>query len=443
MDNRNYRDSDETDPIQSDASWSGSQEYGHGPYDSPSRSQVYGGDTYYREQGHEQLQWNMPALPELAGAGAAGADTQLHELGLESAATEEPESPNRRKGIIWLISSLAGVLVIALVAWFVFFNNTTDAANNNLSSVSGNQRGPAATDSGGIAVPVVADPGETVREYLSFIESGDHAGAGAYVDPGSYLGGGDALVVDALASASSRISIVAVELIDEGDATASVRATMSLQGAQFEHVFALDLVDTTIDGEAKKTWSIREPLVASFDVWADGLPSVNVGDAEVALDTSSSAQKVYVYPGTYRVTPNTGEYFSATGGDQTVTVTTPATAAQSVSFSVAPNDAFQQEVLSQVQNRVDLCTQVPGNMDAECPSITQNTKLEVLTVTSMPSGFDSFSSTSFVSSRGEIGVVDSPTSSNQNPSQRTSSFNVYGDVTIVDGYPQVSNIRSY
>ncbi|MDJ1372093.1 hypothetical protein [Gulosibacter molinativorax] len=373
-------------------------------------------------------------------------DQQFHEEPQQGQFPPEqfpPEDSSRkRRPWVWVVVILAIALVIAVVGGFFLINNTKTTADT-VFNFDSQQRGPQSTESSGIQIPVVGDPAETVREYLSYIEAGDATNAGAFVDPGAPLASGDALAVDALASALSRPSVVAVELVDQGEGTASVRATMSLDGEQFEHVFALELIETTVDGSPEKTWSIDAPLVAPIEVSTSGMPSVLVGDVEVGVDATTGTQRIYLYPGTYEVSADAGEYFTVSGSNQTLRVTAPSADPETASFSASPNQAFEDAVLAQVQERVDLCTQVPGNMDDECPSITRNTKLEVLTVTQQPSGFDSLSSTSFISSRGEIGVIDSSTSSNPNPSERTSKFNVYGDIEIVDGYPQISNVRAY
>lgn len=449
VNNRDWHDSNQSPHGEGDGSYDGRQ--------------VYGGGDYYGQQWPQE----MPALPELpqdalseaaphAGHGFLPAQGFQESQGTDEGLVAEQsaagmlgfdedapaEDPKRRRGIVWVVAILAVLLLAAGGAWLVFFNNTTEAADT-VFNFDGQQKGPVTSESAGIELPLVADPTETVREYLTAIAEGDSTAAGAYADPGVSLVSGDALSVEALGSAKSRISIASVELVEEHEGSASVRATMSLEGSQFEHVFALNLVDTEVDGKTKKTWSISEPLVAAIDISATGLHSVSIGDHEVGIDPNGGSQRVYVYPGAYNISGNAGEYFSVSGGSQAVTVTTPGNTSASVHFSTTPNAAFEQAVLAQVQERISLCTDVSGNMDDECPSITRNTQLEELTVTQSPAGFDSISANSFVSSRGEIGVVDTPTSGNPEPKQRTSGFNVYGDISIVDGHPQISNVRSY
>ncbi|MGO1544566.1 MAG: hypothetical protein ACTHXA_09540 [Gulosibacter sp.] len=429
--------------------YSGQHVYGGQPYDGQGYDdQGYDGQQHVffdPNQGQQSYdaQDQTPSQPpyehDAAVANQSLGQGTAHPFEEQDEAPEE--EPPKRRGVIWLVSILAVVLVAVVVGGFVFFNNTNETVDS-VFNFEANERGPKSTTGGKLNVPQVNDPAESVREYLTHIEEGDSAGASQYVDPGTSLADNDVLATEALDSAQTKIRVVSTETIDEQDGDASVRATMSLEGAEFEHIFTLALVDTQQDGETVKTWRIDDPLVTPVEVATDGVQALQIGDFEAGVGNSAGSTSVYLYPGIYSFSVNAGEYFSATG-NQNVRVTTPSDAPDALVFSVEPNDSFEQAVLEQVQDRIYTCTQVPGNMDEECPSITKNTALEELTVVEQASGFQSFTGTSFVSSSATIGVVDSATDSNPSPSQRTSTFNVYGDITIVDGTPQVTNLRSY
>lgn len=273
-------------------------------------------------------------------------------------------------------------------------------------------------------------PVDVVRDYLSLLESGDAASASLLLDPG--VSGADAeLLTDVvLAGAEQRIRAVAVEAVEEGSGSASVRATLSLDGEQFDHVF-------TLAADAGG-WTLDEPLVTAVRLESEAAV-VQVGGVDVAV--GPAGRTLYLYPGVYTVTGAGGGYLAAS--TERILVTTPSSRPIEVSIAADPTDSYRSAVLAQVQDRIAHCTEVPGNMDRECPRITIDTKLSELSVTMQADGLETFSATHFVSGYAEITVRSVATDANPNPSPRSQRFRMKGSIEVHDGIPQIVAVTSF
>ncbi|SJM50550.1 hypothetical protein [Gulosibacter sp. 10] len=346
----------------------------------------------------------------------------------EPQAEEEPSAP-RRRGAAWLVTAMVVVLVLIVAVGFWWLNS--DNASLEEATADG-ERGPKATETGGgLDVFGFDAPVETVDQYVGHIAEGEFSAANDLVDPATGLGEDDVVAAEALAHADSRVEVIGVERVEQTAETASVLVTLSLEGEEFEHTLSL-----TAEGDgSEKTWTIDRPLVTAVDIDAKGLPGLSIGGQTVALPDSAS--RLYLYPGIYTIGAEAGEYFTVEGDPETVEVASPSGSAASVSFDAKPNSKFEDAVLSQVRDRIDRCVQVPDNMDGECPSITRDTDLKSLTVSSQASGLDSVSATSFTSSDAKITVVG-----NSSSSKHSQTFQVRGDIVMEEGAPKIVNVSS-
>lgn len=276
-----------------------------------------------------------------------------------------------------------------------------------------------------------AAPADVVRDYLSLLENGNAESASLLLDPGVSGAEAELLTDEVLAGAEQRIRAVAVEAVEEGADSASVRATLSLDGEQFDHVFTLD---TDADGE----WTLNEPLVSAVHVSGD-TPLVQVGGMELAV--SPPGRTFYLYPGVYTVAGAGGDYLAAS--TERILVTTPSSNPVEISITTDPTESYRAAVLAQVQERITHCTEVPGNMDRECPRITIDTKLSELSVTLQANDLETFSETHFVSGYAEITVRGVATDANPNPSPKSQRFRVKGSIEVHDGIPRIVAVTSF
>ena len=289
------------------------------------------------------------------------------------------------------------------------------------------------------------DPATAVEDYLSLLEDGKAEAATELVDPGLQNAERELLTDEVMAGAIHRIEVVDVTTENRSAGTALVSATLALDGERFEHTFPV------VEGDKEllflDTWELREPLLVPVTLESDGAETITVGDAEVQLESSGGSgfwggsyptRELMVYPGVYPV-----------GGVEDEFVTTSAEELRAlpgngewatVAVESAPNEAFEAAILEQVQARITQCTEVPTNMDDECPYLTQDDDLDELTVVSQAEGFDEISLTDFTASEAEISVRPNPTSYDEDPDVEETSFNAYGEIEIVDGKPTVTEI---
>jgi hypothetical protein len=327
--------------------------------------------------------------------------------------------------LIWLV--LAAIVLAALVTGGILLLNHTIASGAGAAS-SGEEAAGANAEA--------ADPVRTVEEYLEKLAEGDAGGARDLASTGeadsSWVPRGATLLDGALAGADEWIRVLAVEEISASGDSASVRATLQLDGAQFEHVF-------TLSPDAASGWRIDQPLVALVEIGGTGIGRATVGGVPVDLSTAGAV--VALSPGVYEIAGEASGVFDAQ--PQRVVVTVPRGTPQAVTLAATPNEEFRKSVLTQVQARIEQCTHVPGNMDPECPSITRDTKLIELSVSSLPSDFESFSETGFVSQTAVITVRSVPTSGDPDPAPRRSEFQLAGGIRIVDGAPQIVDVSAH
>lgn len=289
------------------------------------------------------------------------------------------------------------------------------------------------------------DPATAVDDYLSLLEDGKAEAATELVDPGLQNADRELLTDEVMAGAIHRIEVVDVTTENRSEGTATVTATLSLDGERFEHTFPV------VEGDKEllflDTWELREPLLVPVTLESDGAETITVGDAEVQLESSGDSgfwggsyptRELMVYPGVYPVGGVENEF--VTTSEEELRALPGNGEWASVAVESAPNQAFEAAILEQVQARITQCTEVPTNMDDECPYLTQDDDLDELTVVSQAEGFDEISLTDFVASEAEIAVRANPSTFDEDPDLEETSFTASGEIEIIDGKPTVTEI---
>lgn len=328
---------------------------------------------------------------------------------------DSPRKTVPRKRILIIGALLVAAVVV--VGGVVF-------AIQQLTAEPGTAQQPVASEQG-------ASPTDVVNQYISALASGNAASANELLPPRA--SDASLLTDDVLQDADQRIVALAAETLEESSDRATVRATMSLNGEQFDHVFTLSRASESSD------WSLAEPLVTTVRVSAEEPFELRIGD-DTVVAPASTEHTVYLYPGLYRIGGSAGEYLTVSEDRLWVSVPSSEPTRVGLAVQVGDEQQLRAAVLAQVQARVDLCTQVPGNMDPECPAITRNTKLSELQVVDQPEGFSSFTLTGFESMPATIAVRDVATAGVPNPQLRTERFTMRGSIVVESGEPQIVDV---
>ncbi|MEJ6488684.1 hypothetical protein PQI23_02985 [Leucobacter sp. USCH14] len=284
------------------------------------------------------------------------------------------------------------------------------------------------------------DPAQAVEQYLELLAEGEAEQANELVDPGLQNADRELLTDEVLGSAETRIEIVDVETTDRSDSGATVDATLALDGERFEKTFFLS--PGPKEFVVLDTWTLEDSLVAPVTLSAEGLETVTVGATDVALESDGgygyASRSLYAYPGVYPVT-GPGSAF-ITPSQESLRVTPGGGLGEGVTITVAPSEAFEEEVLLQVQNRIAQCVEIPTNMDDVCPYVTRDDDLAEMKVVAQPSGFDDISLDSFTSGEGTIATRSNPSMFDEDPELEEHTVSVWGTISIEDGKPVISDI---
>ncbi|MBK0418700.1 hypothetical protein JD276_06580 [Leucobacter sp. CSA1] len=284
------------------------------------------------------------------------------------------------------------------------------------------------------------DPAAAVEEYLFHLEQGEAERASRLVDPGLSKTERALLADDVLGGAIERIEVESVETVSRDGDGARVRASMRLGDERFEHTF--DVEHGPKELLFLDTWVLEEPLLAEVGVeLAVPSGSPDLGAATIALGgadlgvSETGAATAHVYPGVYEVSAEAGEYAQIVVDGETVTALPEETAR--VEATVEPSAALGEAILTQVQDLADRCVTVITNMEPECPSLVQNTRLDEMTVTHRAAGFEHLDFTRFSTEEMEFGVRDVPSGSGSSAELRTRSYSLEGWIEWEDGEPRM------
>lgn len=342
--------------------------------------------------------------PDASGASASDA----RPLALASTPGRAPLSPKAKKRAAIIGSGVLGIalLIGAAAATVAIFNA---------------MRGPAAA----------------VETYLDRLAAGDASGAAELVDPGVPNDERMLLSDEALASADHLIEVGDVRAFGAQDETASVEATLSIDGERFTHMFTV--ARGTPDFLVLDTWEVKNALIVPFTARSQHSDEVFIGD--LALPSSAQngepAGALWVYPGTYTVTGPESAYISST--PETVRVIPGADA--SVIVEQSPTDLLADTVLAKVHERMTACVTVPTNLDEACPSVLRSADLASMTLVSQPDGLDQLTLTEFVSEQATISTLKNATTY-WTPTAQESTFRLRGEIVFEDGEPVVSFTKS-
>lgn len=277
-------------------------------------------------------------------------------------------------------------------------------------------------------------PAGTVEDYLALLADGQAEAAGELVDPG-IASDERALLSDEAMSGATLLEVGEVRVDDRGSDSATVTASLSLDGERFEHTFE-------VRGGEKRfgvldTWTLDDPLLVPVTLGSDAQDSLLVGDAEVTLDESSGffgsseyGAELYAYPGIYEVSAPESEYVST----EAVTLrATPGGAGADAMLESEPSDGLREAVLEQVRARVEQCATPPTNMDDVCPSAVRDDDLAELTVTTQPEDFERLELGGFRAEDAVITIRPNPGLFNGDPDPEEIEFALDGSISIEGG----------
>ena len=351
------------------------------------------------------------AVLETITAGTSPADTESTVVlpaasgsANDAIGAPEPMDPRTKKRLV-----IGGCVVAGLALLIAGFFTTVSILNS--------QRSPAGV----------------VEEYLALLADGDAEGAGSMVDPG-VASGERVLLSDEAMSGATLLEVGEVRVDDRGSDSATVTASLSLDGERFEHTFE-------VRGGEKRfgvldTWSLDEALLVPVMLSSEGQDSVRVGDAEVALDESSGffgpnefGAELYAYPGIYEVTAPESDYVST----EPVSLRVVPDGMAEATVVAEPSEGLREVVLEQVRERVEQCATPPTNMDDTCPYAVRDDDLAELTVTAQPEDFETLELDGFRTEDAVITIRPNPRPFDDDPDSEEIEFSLDGSISIEDG----------
>lgn len=281
-------------------------------------------------------------------------------------------------------------------------------------------------------------PEGVVVPYLNLLAAGRADAASAMVDPG-VSNSQRLLLTDAtMAQAQARIQILATRTFGVTSRSATVEATLSLNGQRYTKDFSV--MAGPKEYGLLRTWVLRDPYLVPVSVTSsreNSLSLVSVAGTNLSSDGSGTQ---FAYPGVYGVTvpASMSTYLTAS---QTTLVANSGTA-KSIELTAQPTQAFQDSVLTQVQQFVTSCVTAPTNLNTACPYSARQTNLNSMKVISQPTTLSTLTPTRFVSGNAIIQTQQAPVGSYV-PSPTTSTFQVWGTISMgADGAPTIGDADS-
>lgn len=297
------------------------------------------------------------------------------------------------------------------------------------------------------------------RDYVQLIADGKFSEATKDVDPGVSNSQRALLTDDAVAG---RTSTLTIESVEEGTGTSRssardgdvvpVTVTYQVDGERFTRT--LDVKRAGDDMLLLHNWDVQDALIEEAQISGNGISSVTVGSAEVALTSTSSSDSsstdtelggtadVYVYPGTYTVKGPAKVSKYVTVDDQTLTAADPQ-AGHSVSLTAEASDDLRAAVLQAVEDKVTSCGSTSGNMDDACPYAVQDSDLSAIDVKTLPTEITDLMTTSFTSGDATITITPNPTEFDSDPSSQDVDFTMSGTIELkADGSEPTITVTS-
>lgn len=287
-------------------------------------------------------------------------------------------------------------------------------------------------------------PEAAARAYAQLVADGKADEATALVDPGVHNDERVLLTDAAMKGRTSKVTIEDVSVTTSSSTafgqkpaaedSTPVKVDYQVDGQRYSVVLSVEPLENS--WLFLKQWRVATSMAIPVNVQAAELASVKVGDVTVKLPepagfTNQRMATLYAYPGEYTVRPpeDLSEYLmveetTVTAGDQSMQST--------ASLEVQPSDALRDAVLEEVQKKAAECGSVPGNISEHCPWSVQSTELQLVELTSKPTGFEKFSLGEFVSSETVITIQQNPSQFNPEPEKREIKFKMHGTVTIND-----------
>lgn len=276
-------------------------------------------------------------------------------------------------------------------------------------------------------------PDLLVQEYLDDLAAGDATAAAAIVDPGVPNDQRLLLSDEALGSADQTLSVTALDVRETTDSGATVEASLSVDGEKFTHTFYV--ASAPKDFLFLNNWRLTEPLLVPVSLSATVSENVMLGDVEIPAAADEEDAMLYAYPGLYTFTAPENTYFEA----EPVTMSLLPGSENGTAWGVieeSPTDELATMVLTAAQNEVTACATIPTNLNELCPSSVQAKDLEVLSLKSLPEGFEELTPTRFVTDEAAI-TIQGKGSSFFTPTPRDVEFTLQGSITMKDGEPVI------
>ncbi len=270
-------------------------------------------------------------------------------------------------------------------------------------------------------------PEGVVQEYLAHLANGDAAAATAMVPVPPDL---EYIIDNDVFAADGVQHIVVGEVTSEvQDDSGMVSAEITLGDAEYTVFIAVSAGES--DYGLLRTWVIDNPLVHPAQVWAIGSDEVTIAGSAQTLSPYFDGHNAtfMMYPAIYPVTLESDSIYRS--GDAQSLVVAPGRNGV-VSLQASLTDDVKDEILAQVQDFVTACTEVPTNMDYDCPAKVKNKDLASLEVTTQVSDVAWIDEEllHFETDSATITILRNPTAAVPNPKPEEIVFEVYGTFTI-------------
>lgn len=276
-------------------------------------------------------------------------------------------------------------------------------------------------------------PDAVVRQYLERLALGDAEAAAAIVDPGVPNDKRILLSDQALHAADHRLTVTAVDVTHETEASAIVTATLAVDGERFSHDF--EVVRQPNELLVLNNWRLADPLLVPVHVTATASESALLGEVEIPAG-SDGDDTLFAYPGTYTFTTPGSPYLRPRPATVRVLGDSYGIGA-SVHVEEEPTEALSKAVLAKAHERVTACATVPTNIDQICPYSVQSKDLASLTVTGLPDGLSELSAEGFRTDEAVI-TIQRNSGGFFTPGPEAVRFRLRGAIAFEHGEPVVS-----
>lgn len=245
-------------------------------------------------------------------------------------APPKPLSPAARRTLIITLSTIGGVVVLAIA--------------------------------GSIAIGVIngtRSPEALAEQYLDHIAEGRATAANALVDPNVPNADRRFLTDEVMASATQTISDVSVKQVEAVGDTAGVQVSYKLDGVTQEAYLEAEKGDP--EWLVLDTWNLTSSLATENTFWSNGPGKVSIGG--VPVESEGEQATAMLYPGVYELSTDGSEFYELQ--DSVLTVAAGLGATKELQF--VATDALREAVAAQVDAVLEKCITSTDAAPDGCP----------------------------------------------------------------------------